>query len=44
MKNHFTKQRTTRRLCASHELGLVLNLGLEAMKERITRIVNGLPE
>jgi len=29
---------------AKLQLGLVLNFGLERMKEGITRIVNGLPE
>jgi hypothetical protein len=31
--------------CKTHpQLGLVLNFGLERMKDGITRIVNGLPE
>jgi len=29
---------------AKLQLGLVLNFGLETMKEGITRVVNGLPE
>jgi len=45
-KNHpvHPKQRRTRLVLAQLQLGLVLNFGLERMKEGIRRIVNGLPE
>jgi hypothetical protein len=32
------------RLCASHQARRILNLGLERLKEGITRIGNDLPE
>jgi GxxExxY protein len=45
-KNHpvHPKQLRTHLVLARLPLGLVLNFGLETMKEGITRIVNGLPE
>lgn len=45
-KNHpvHPKQLRTHLVLAKLPLGLVLNFGLETMKEGITRIVNGLPE
>lgn len=38
------KQLRTHLVLARLQLGLVLNFGLELMKDGITRIVNGLPE
>jgi len=38
------KQLRTHLVLAKWQLGLVLNFGLERMKDGITRIVNGLPE
>jgi hypothetical protein len=38
------KQLRTHLVPAKLQLGLVLNFGLERMKEGITRIANGLPE
>jgi GxxExxY protein len=38
------KQLRTHLILAKLQLGLVLNFGLELMKDGITRIVNGLPE
>jgi GxxExxY protein len=38
------KQLRTYLVLAKMQLGLVLNFGLERMKDGITRIVNGLPE
>ncbi len=38
------KQLRTHLVLAKLQLGLVLNFGLERMKDGITRIVNGLPE
>jgi GxxExxY protein len=45
-KNHpvHPKQLRTHLVLAKLQLGLVLNFGLERMKEGITRIVNGLPD
>jgi GxxExxY protein len=45
-KNHpvHAKQLRTHLVLARLQLGLVLNFGLELMKDGITRIVNGLPE
>jgi GxxExxY protein len=45
-KNHplHPKQLRTHLVLAKLQLGLVLNFGLERMKDGITRIVNGLPE
>jgi GxxExxY protein len=45
-KNHpvHAKQLRTHLVLAKLQLGLVLNFGLERMKDGITRIVNGLPE
>lgn len=45
-KNHpvHAKQLRTHLVLAKLQLGLVLNFGLELMKDGITRIVNGLPE
>jgi iron complex transport system substrate-binding protein len=45
-KNHpvHAKQLRTHLVLAGFQLGLVLNFGLERMKDGITRIVNGLPE
>lgn len=45
-KNHpiHPKQLRTHPDLANLQLGLVLNFGLERMKDGITRIVNGLPE
>lgn len=45
-KNHpvHAKQLRTHLVLAKLQLGLVLNFGLELMKEGITRVVNGLPE
>ena len=45
-KNHpiHPKQLRTHLVLARLKLGLVLNFGLETIKEGITRIVNGLPE
>jgi GxxExxY protein len=45
-KNHpvHAKQLRTYLALAKLQLGLVLNFGLERMKDGITRIVNGLPE
>ncbi len=45
-RNHpvHPKQLRTHLVLAKLQLGLVLNFGLERMKEGITRIVNGLPE
>jgi len=45
-KNHpvHPKQLRTHLVLAKLQLGLVLNFGLEAMKDGIIRIVNGLPE
>jgi GxxExxY protein len=45
-KNHpvHAKQLRTHLVLAKFQLGLVLNFGLELMKDGITRIVNGLPE
>jgi GxxExxY protein len=38
------KQLRTHLVLAKFQLGLVLNFGLERMKDGITRVVNGLPE
>ncbi len=38
------KQLRTHLVLARFQLGLVLNFGLERMKDGITRVVNGLPE
>ena len=45
-KNHpvHPKQLRTYLILAKLQIGLVLNFGLERMKDGITRIVNGLPE
>ena len=45
-KNHpvHPKQLRTHLILAKLQLGLVLNFGLERMKDGITRIANGLPE
>ena len=45
-KNHpvHAKQLRTHLVLAKLQVGLVLNFGLERIKEGITRIVNGLPE
>jgi GxxExxY protein len=45
-KNHpiHPKQLRTHLVLAKLQLGLVLNFGLERIKDGITRIVNGLPE
>jgi GxxExxY protein len=45
-RNHpvHPKQLRTHLVLAKLQLGLVLNFGLELMKDGITRIVNGLPE
>ena len=45
-KNHpiHAKQLRTHLVLAKLQLGLVLNFGLERMKDGITRIVHGLPE
>jgi GxxExxY protein len=45
-KNHpvHPKQLRTHLVLAKLQLGLVLNFGLERMKDGITRVVNGLPE
>jgi GxxExxY protein len=45
-KNHpvHPKQLRTHLVLARLQLGLVLNFGLETMKDGITRVVNGLPE
>jgi len=45
-KNHpvHPKQLRTHLVLTKLQLGLVLNFGLERMKDGITRIVNGLPE
>jgi GxxExxY protein len=45
-KNHpvHPKQLRTHLVLAKLQLGLILNFGLETMKDGITRIVNGLPE
>jgi GxxExxY protein len=45
-RNHpvHPKQLRTHLVLAKLQLGLVLNFGLERMKDGITRIVNGLPE
>jgi GxxExxY protein len=45
-KNHPVHPKQLRRhlVLAKLQLGLVLNFGLERMKDGITRIVNGLPE
>jgi GxxExxY protein len=45
-KNHpvHPKQLRTHLVLARLQLGLLLNFGLETMKEGITRIVNGLPD
>ena len=45
-KNHpvHAKQLRTHLVLAKLQLSLVLNFGLELMKEGITRVVNGLPE
>ncbi len=45
-KNHpvHAKQLRTHLVLARLQLGLVLNFGLETMRDGITRIVNGLPE
>ena len=45
-KNHpvQAKQLRTHLVLAGLPLGLVLNFGLETIKEGITRMVNGLPE
>jgi GxxExxY protein len=45
-KNHpiHPKQLRTHLVLANLQLGLVLNFGLGRMKDKITRIVNGLPE
>ena len=45
-KNHpvHPKQLRTHLVLAKLQLGLVLNFGLETMKDGITRVVNGLPE
>ncbi|MBL9137798.1 MAG: GxxExxY protein [Verrucomicrobiales bacterium] len=44
--NHpvYYKQLRTQLVLAKKPLGLVLNFGLELMKQGITRIVNGLPD
>jgi GxxExxY protein len=45
-KNHpiHAKQLRTHLVLAKLQLGLVLNFGMERIKDGITRIVNGLPE
>jgi iron complex transport system substrate-binding protein len=45
-KNHpvHPKQLRTHLVLANLQLGLVLNFGLERIKDGITRIVNGFPE
>jgi iron complex transport system substrate-binding protein len=45
-KNHplHPKQLRTHLVLAKLQLGLVLNFGLERMKDCLTRIINGLPE
>jgi GxxExxY protein len=45
-KNHpvHAKQLRTHLVLAKLQLGLVLNFGLEYLKDGITRVVNGLPE
>jgi len=45
-KNHpvHAKQLRTHLVLARFQLGLVLNFGLELMRDGITRIVNGLPD
>jgi GxxExxY protein len=45
-KNHpvHPKQLRTHLVLAKLQLGLVLNFGLEYLKDGITRVVNGLPE
>ena len=45
-KNHpvHAKQLRTHLVLAKLKVGLVLNFGLELMKDGITRVVNGLPE
>lgn len=45
-KNHpiHPKQLRTHLVLAGLQLGLVLNFGLERIKDGITRVVNGLPE
>jgi GxxExxY protein len=45
-KNHpvHPKQLRTHLVLAKLQLGLVLNFGLETMKDGITRVVNGLPD
>jgi hypothetical protein len=39
-----TRNNFARIWCTKLQLGLVLNFGLERMKDGLTRIVNGLPE